>query len=153
MPDIPQTEIHGKRVSLTPEGNLVGGNNTARRLTPLAVDATITVGAEDTNVRAITVQLLDANGAAITERTILDAYVFSDADATTIVGTGGSTGIAIGASGKLLATLIAKKAFVFSTTAAGLLTLTWTDTGTEAAYIGFVLPNGKLAVSAALTNT
>jgi hypothetical protein len=45
------------------------------------------------------------------------------------VATGGSTGIAIGASGKLLA-VVAKKVFKAISTTAGVIALTWTDTGT-----------------------
>lgn len=114
--------------------------------------ATITVGAENTNVRAITIQLLDAAGADIDFVGVVEAYVFADAGRLAFAGTGGSTGIAIGTDGALLA-LVAKKAFILTSEADGDIDLTWTDTGTEAAYLGLRLPNGDWVMSSALTNT
>lgn len=116
-----------------------------------AVDATITVGAEAANARAITITLLDSRGRAITRATQVEIVVLLNSGGTDFVATGGSTGIAIGASGKLL-TVVAKKLFWGITTTAGVIQLTWTDTGTEAAYLGVRLPNGNVVISAALTN-
>jgi hypothetical protein len=121
------------------------------RVTHPAVNAVITVGAEASDARAITVQLKDANGGKISEVTHIELVLFLNAGGTDFAATGGSTGIAIGASGKLLA-VVAKKLFRAQTTAAGLLALTWTDTGTEAAFLGVRLPNGNIIISSALTN-
>lgn len=128
--------------SLTLEGN---------RIAHPAVDAVITVGAEASDARAIAVQLKDANGDNIKEVTHIELIMLLNAAGTDFVATGGSTGIAIGASGNLL-TIVAKKLFRAQTTAAGLLALTWTDTGTEAAFLGVRLPNGNIIISSALTN-
>lgn len=114
--------------------------------------ATISVGAENTNVRAITIQLVDAAGEDINYVAAVMIGVFADAGGLAFVGTGGSTGIAIGTDGALLA-LVAKKLFMATSEADGDIDLTWTDTGTEAAYLCVFLPNGKLIASAALTNT
>jgi hypothetical protein len=114
--------------------------------------ATIVVGAEDTNVRAITVQLTDASGADIAVRQMVLAFVIADANGDAFVTTGGSTGIAIGTDGALLA-LVAKKAFILISEVDGDIDLTWTDTGTEAAYLALLLPTGKMVISAAMTNT
>jgi hypothetical protein len=114
--------------------------------------ATITVGAENANVRAITIQLTDANGNDIAQREHVFVGVFLDANPDAFVVTGGSTGIAIGTDGALLA-LVAKKFFSVVSEADGDIDLTWTDTGTEAAYLGVILPNGKIVMSTALTNT
>lgn len=116
-----------------------------------AVDATITVGAEASDARAITVTFLDANGVAVDTYVRGELHVLLDAAGAAYVVTGGSTGIAQGASGKILAT-VAKKIFKYTSTVAGVLTLTWTDTGTEAAYLGVLLPNGRMVISSALTN-
>jgi tryptophan synthase beta subunit len=116
-----------------------------------AVDATITVGAEISNARAISVQFLDANGANMDGIVRCELHVLLDAAGADFVATGGSTGIAAGASGKILAT-VAKKIFKAYSTAAGLLAISWTDTGTEAAYLGVLLPNGRMVISSALTN-
>lgn len=140
--------LHGRRLGLAREGNLVGNGID---LTPACVDATITVGDEAANVRAITIQLKDANGDDIAYAETVTAYLVADAAEAAFVTTGGSTGIAIGTDGALLA-LVAKKAFLLISETDGDIDLTWTDTGTEAAYLVLVLPNGKKVVSAALTN-
>lgn len=120
-------------------------------LTQKCVDAAITVGAENANARAITIQLKDAFGRDIDYVEQVEIGVFADAGRLAYVGTGGSTGIAIGTDGALLA-LVAKKYFVATSEADGDIDLTWTDTGTEAAYLGVRLPNGRWVMSSALTN-
>ena len=142
------TSLHGRRMGLADTGNLVGNG---LNVTQPCVDASITVGAENTNVRAITIQLKDANGKDIAYRETVMAYVFADANGDAFVATGGSTGIAIGTDGALLA-LVAKKAFILVSEADGDIDLTWTDTGTEAAYLALRLPGGRMVFSSALTN-
>ena len=78
--------------------------------------------------------------------------VLLDANGDAFVTTGGSTGIAIGTDGALLP-VVAKKLFWAISEADGDIDLTWTDTGTEAAYLAVRLPNGKMVISSALTNT
>ena len=143
-----RTELHGRRLGLGVLGELVGND---KEITSPTVDATIVVGDEATNVRAITIMLKDIDGNAINYRELVDIVMLLDANGSDFVATGGSTGIAIGASGKLL-TIVAKKHFKAISTAAGVIALTWTDTGTEAAYLGVRLPNGRLVISDALTN-
>lgn len=120
-------------------------------ITRPCVDATITVGAEATDARAITIQLKDANGADIDYVETVEIILFLNAAMTAFVVTGGSTGIAIGTDGALL-TVVAKKYFLATSEADGDIDLTWTDIGTEAAYLGVRLPNGRVVVSSALTN-
>ena len=115
-------------------------------------DASIVVGAENANVRNITIQLKDAAGADIAVRQAVQIAVLLDANGDAFVVTGGSTGIAIGTDGALLA-IVAKKLFLAISEADGDIDLTWTDTGTEAAYLAVILPNGKMIISTALTNT
>lgn len=114
-------------------------------------NATITVGAESTDVRAITVQLTDSNGADIDYVEEVELILFLNAARTAYVATGGSTGIAIGTDGAL-STIIAKKVFRATSEADGDIDLTWTDTGTEVAFLGVKLPNGRYVMSDALTN-
>jgi hypothetical protein len=121
------------------------------QVTSPCVDATITVGDEVTNARAITIQLKDSNGNDLAERATVRAYVMADASGDAFATTGGSTGIAIGTDGALLA-LVAKKAFVLISEADGDIDLTLTDTGTEVMYLHLELPNGRRVVSSALTN-
>lgn len=148
-PRTPSRSIVGKRLGLGAYGNLTGPGSVD--LTARAADAAIAVGAEVGNARAISVQLKDANGRNIDYVEEVDLVLFLDAARVAYVVTGGSTGIAIGANGAL-STITAKKRFKAVTDAAGLLTLTWTDTGTEAAYLGVRLPTGRWVMSAALTN-
>jgi hypothetical protein len=66
--------------------------------------------------------------------------------------TGGSTGLAIGTDGALLA-VVAKKYFLATSEADGDIDLTWTDTGTESVAVGVRLPNGRVVVTSAFANT
>lgn len=117
-----------------------------------AVDATITIGAEIADARAISIQFLDANGANMDGIVRCELHVLADVAGLDFVAAGGSTGIAQGASGKILA-LVAKKIFKAYSTAAGLLTLTYTDTGTAVGFLGVLLPNGRLVISTTALTT
>lgn len=116
-----------------------------------ADQASITVGAESANVRNITVQLKNADGTNLTRAAVVRLIVFTTA-AMTALSTGGSTGLAIGADGMILFTEVAKKVFLVKTDDTGKITLTWTDTGTDAAFLAVQLPDGRLTVSSAMTN-
>lgn len=116
------------------------------------VDAVVTVSAETANVRDITIQLKDADGRDINYVEEVEIAVFLTNDQKAYVVTGGSTGIAIDTDGALLA-LVAKKRFVCTSEDDGDIDLTWTDTGSEAAFIGVKLPSGGWVMgSQALTN-
>lgn len=144
------TSVHGRKLGLGAKGELVANDIQISRP---CVDATVTVGDEAANVRAITIQLKDAEGNDIDYVETVEVIVFGDATKTAFVTTGGSTGIAIGTDGALLA-VVAKKYFLATSESDGDLDLTWTDTGTEAAFIGVRLPNGRIVMgSQALTNT
>lgn len=145
---VAQTSLHGRKLGLTPKNNLISNGI---EVTHPCVDATITVAAEAGDARAITIQLKDALGNDVAEVTPVEIHMFANAAMTAYVTTGGSTGIAIGTDGALLA-VVAKKFFLATSEADGDIDLTWTDTGTEAAYLGLKLPNGRMIVSAALTN-
>jgi hypothetical protein len=118
---------------------------------PPNMGATITVGAESANARAITIQLTDGDGVDLAHRAAVLIAVLLDANGDAFVATGGSTGIAIGTDGALLA-IVAKKLFLAISEADGDIDLTWTDTGTEAAYLCVIRPDGRIIASAALTN-
>jgi hypothetical protein len=120
-------------------------------VTPPCVDASITVGAEAGDARAITIQLKDVNGNDCSGVQNIEAILYTSTAMTAFVVTGGSTGIAIGTDGALLA-LVAKKHFLLTSESDGDIDLTWTDTGTEAAVLGLKMPNGRVVLSAALTN-
>jgi hypothetical protein len=142
------TSLHGRRMGIGEQNNLVSNDI---QVTSPCVDATITVGAENTDVRAITIQLKDALGRDIDYVAEVELVLFLDAARTAYVVTGGSTGLAIGTDGAL-STIVAKKVFRATSEADGDIDLTWTDTGTEAAYLGVKLPSGRYVMSSALTN-
>lgn len=143
------TSLHGRRLGLGSQDQLIS-NDIA--ISQPCVDASITVGAEASNVRNITIQLKDAQGNDIDYAETVEVLMYADAAQAAFVTTGGSTGIAIGTDGALL-TVVAKKYFIATSETDGDIDLTWTDTGTEAAYLGLRLPNGRIIMSDALTNT
>lgn len=142
------TSLHGRRLGIGRQNEL---QSNGIAITRPCVDASITVGAENTNVRIITVQLKDARGDDIDYVENFEIHMFLNAAMTSYVATGGSTGLAIGTDGALLA-LVAKKIFVATSESDGDWDGTWTDTGNEAAYMAIKLPNGRMIVSDALTN-
>lgn len=131
-------------------GNLSGGTSGVAITQPCA-DASITVGAEAANVRAITIQLKDANGNDIDYVETVMVVVY-DSAARTGFATGGTTGIEIGTDGALLA-LVAKKVFLATSESDGDIDLKWTDTGTESVAVAVYLPNGRCVTTAAFANT
>lgn len=142
------TSVRGRRLGLGNANQLISNGIEISRP---CVDAVITVGAESANVRAITIQLKDADGEDINYVEEVDIVLFLNSARTAYVVTGGSTGIAIGADGALQ-TILAKKVFRATSESDGDIDLTWTDTGTEVAFLGVKLPNGRFVMSSALTN-
>ncbi len=129
------------------------GNTITRWVSPaVIVTGTISAeGATNANQRDITLTVKDRRGNAINYAAMIEVVALLNAGGTDFAATGGSTGIAVGASGKLLA-IVAKKLFRGITTTAGVLQLTYVDTGTEAVYLGVRLPNGEVTVIGNLTN-
>ena len=148
MSTTPRVSLHGKMLGISPENNLV---SEGIEITRACVDASITVSAETTNVRDITIQLKDSRGNDIDYVETVEIAMFLDAAQVAFVVTGGSTGIEIGTDGALL-DVVAKKLFIAMSEADGDIDLTWTDTGTEAAFLGVRLPNGRIIISDALAN-
>lgn len=124
------------------------------QLTRPAVTATISISAEGATVanqRDITITLKDRKGNAIAYSEMFEILLFSSSAMTDFVATGGSTGIAAGASGKILA-LVAKKVFRALTTTAGVCQVIYTDTGTDAGYLAVRLPGGQIIAGGLVTN-
>jgi hypothetical protein len=131
---------------------LIVGANDVVDFAGAVAGASIVVGAENTNVRAITIQLKDGQGNDLAHRGTVRLALLLDANGDAFAVTGGSTGIAIGVDGALLP-IVAKKHWLAISEADGDIDLTWTDTGTEVAYLAIILPNGRMVISTALTNT
>ena len=148
----PFRSVRGKALGLGPYGNLVANGID---ITPKAVTATISISAEGASVanqRDITITLKDADGNAIDYAENFEIRLYLSSAMTDFVATGGSTGIAAGASGKILA-VVAKKIFRAITTTAGVCQVIYTDTGTEAGYLAVALPNGIVVGGGLVTNT
>jgi len=145
------TSIHGKRLGLGEKGQLVANKID---ISQPCVNATITVSAEGAttaNTRDITIQLLDADGNDIAYAETVEVIMYLDAAQAAFVVTGGSTGIDVGTDGALL-DVVAKKYFLVTSETDGDIDLEWLDTGTEVAFLGVRLPNGRIIISDALTN-
>lgn len=114
-------------------------------------DAVINVGANQ--AAGVSIQINFPDGSPISKPQDFDLYVVAvDAGGliSALAATGGSTGIAIGASGFIASTPVAKKVFRCFTTKTGLCALTWTDNAAEVCSLAVRLPSGRLVVSAAL---
>lgn len=116
------------------------------------LDATITVGTENTNAINVAVQLKsDKAQAAIATRRVLDVYISGVNTGADIVGTAPNGGVAIGTTGAILASVVANKYFKVICNASGQFDLTLTDSGTPTFYLVVVMPNGRLVISSAIT--
>lgn len=134
-----QLSINGRQLGIAEAGNLMSNG---KEVSSPCVDASVTVASASTSPRAITIQLKDADGNDIDYVETVMIGVFAAVDRLAFTTTGGSTGIAIGTDGALLA-LVAKKMFMATSEADGDIDLTHTDTGTDAAWVGVRLPNGR----------
>lgn len=117
-------------------------------------DAVITISAEAATVanqRDISIQLKDANGRNLDEAGVFEIVLFASSAMLDFVATGGSTGIAAGAAGKVQA-IVAKKLFRAISDATGLCSVIYTDTGTDAGYLAVRLPNGRVIGGGTITN-
>jgi hypothetical protein len=126
-------------------------SGTVRRITSPCVYATAVIGAEAAEARAITVTFKDRKGDAINYAACVELMTFTTSAMVDFAAKGGSTGIAQGATGKLLA-IVAKKIYRGITSTGGVIACTYTDTGTEAVHLGARLPNGELVYLGNLTN-
>lgn len=146
----PTRSMHGNDFQLGAYNELKSRNIA---ITRPCVDATITVSAEAATVanqRDITIVLKDSAGVPIDHSEMVELIVFASSAMLDFTATGGTTGIAAGGNGKILA-LVAKKVFRGISTAAGLLDVIYTDTGSDAAYLGVRLPNGRIVAGGLLT--
>ena len=146
----------GARIGIGSRGQLVKRQGASfLDLSRPCVDVTGTISAEGATVanqRNISLIFKDDEGDPIAYAEVVELMLFSSSAMTDFVATGGTTGIAAGGNGKILA-LVAKKVFRAITTTAGLLDVIYTDTGTDAGYLAVRLPNGRIVGIGTLTNT
>lgn len=126
-------------------------------LTSPIVHATGTISAKAAtaaNQRDIALVLRDDQGDAINFAGQVELIVYASSAMLDFTATGGTTGIAQGSggnTGKVLA-VVAKKIFRAISDASGVIACIYTDTGTDAAYLGVRLPNGEVVGIGTLTN-
>jgi hypothetical protein len=125
---------------------------TPKRITSPAIGATIAFTAASSSARTVTVTLTDRKGNAINYNAQCDIMLMADALGANFATTGGSTGAAQGATGKLLA-IVAKKIFRGITGTAGTIVFTYTDSAAEVVYLGVRLPNGEVVMGAVMTTS
>lgn len=107
-----------------------------------------TIGAEAANAISVVIQFKDAL-ADSSARASLMMYVSGDANGDTIIGTA-PTSIVIGIDG-LLIPLVTGKTFLVTSESDGDVDITLGVTGPATYYLVFVLPDGSLIVSSAIT--
>jgi hypothetical protein len=111
--------------------------------------ATITVGAEDADAIAVTIQLEDANGDDMATSAAVYGYLSDNDDGSTLAGTAPDT-VAIGTDG-LEIELVSKKAFLLVSESDGDIDLAIGENGADTWYLVLVMPDGSLVISDAIT--
>lgn len=113
--------------------------------------ATIGVGAEVGDDITVTIQFTDAEGADMATPVAVPWYLSDDAaglDPATAAPDGGA---AIGSDGALIES-VANLSGLMVSEADGDVDIIFTDAGTLTKYLVLVMPNGSLAISAAITH-
>jgi len=127
------------------------GGATGVNLTNPCVNCSIDVTVGN-DAGTVVIQLLDANGNDINYVETVMVVLYTSAARTAFAVTGGSTGLAIGTDGALLA-LVAKKVFLVTSESDGDIDFSWTDNATETVALAVYLPNGNVVTTAAFANT
>jgi hypothetical protein len=113
----------------------------------LAASVTWTVGAENTNVCLVTLQVKNENGDNLAQKTAMRFYLTSDAAG--LVPAVLTSAAAAGASGAVVDGAI--NGGVVITTATGLAILSLTDTTASLTrYVNLILPSGEIVTSPAV---
>jgi hypothetical protein len=115
-----------------------------------AHSVTFTVGTETTNTINLAMQLKDANGASIGEKCAVDFYLSDSSVGVGVTATAPTGNFAIGTNGTQLTIITGKYAKLVST-AAGLVDVTLTETGTPTFYPVVIFPDGTIQVGSAIT--
>jgi hypothetical protein len=129
--------------------SLITGAGIGPQLQSLHTDVGFTVGAENTNVINVAIQLKDARtGSDLAERRAVLAFLSQDANGDAVVGTALDT-VAIGTDGVAIP-LVAGKCYLLISEADGDIDINITEDATGTYYL-FVLANGQLHRSGAIT--
>ena len=116
-----------------------------------AYTATMTAGAESSNVVTITGQVRDNRGRVMQGIVALDAWIASSNTTFALHGTGPNGGVA--ATVGQVVTSVANRILKVVTNATGAFTLTATDSGAFTGFLCLRMPDGTVQVSNAITTT
>lgn len=108
------------------------------------------VGAEAADAINVAIQLKDSAGADLAVRGSLFAYLSDDANGDSLAAAAPSGGVAIGTDG-LAIPIVAGKSWLLTSEADGDIDLTITEAGAATWYLVIAMPDGRLAVSGAIT--
>ena len=125
-----------------------GDRKSSMAVEPASID--ITVSDETTNVRNVTIQVKDGNGAPMQRKRWLDLVLWATTGQAAL--SSASTGLAVDTGTISIAAWTAGKALRVLTDANGQAKLTYTDTGTATAAIEAVCGAAR-ALSAQFANT
>ena len=130
--------------------NLQGDLATAQALLD-ALGVSFTIGAEDTNVINVAIQVIGGDDQDIDDFVHLLVWLTDTQGADVVPGTAPDGGTAVGATGVVLVELTAEVLLLAVTDSSGNLELDLTETGTATWYMNVGLPGGGVAVSDAIT--
>lgn len=129
-----------------PGGLAVGSQGTVLSQIPTA---TIAAGAEAANVRRVTVQLKDENGANVAAKTAVEIWL-AISQANVNVAAVPDGGFAVGTKGTIVKELVADQLALCVTDATGALEVDITESTAKSFFVAVKLPNGTIVVSTAI---
>lgn len=109
--------------------------------------ATVTIGAESSHARLITIQLQDAKGRNIAQVAGFEFYLATTAAGTTITPTVPTTTLAVATYGTLLTALVSGKMWSALSDVTGKIDLTLAQTAAVNYYLIIKCPDGSLIAS------
>ncbi len=114
-------------------------------------DVTFVVGSEADDMINIGMQFTDADGTAVAEVVVATVYLSDVATGIGIAATAPDTAVTAGTDGAVLAVVVTDKVLLMQSEADGDLDLLLDESSVDTWYVCVVLPNGTLAISAAVT--
>jgi len=113
--------------------------------------ASFTIGSQAGDVINVGIQLEDGDGNDLAAIGAVLAYLSDDSAGDGVTATAPDGGVAIGTDGSVIAAITAGKVFLLQSESDGDIDLDITESSTGTWYLAVILPNGKLAVSGAIT--
>lgn len=117
----------------------------------LAKNVAFTIGAEAADAIKVTIRLRKTAADPIANRDVVRCYLSDDVNGDDVTAAAPSGGVATGASGFILAEEVANIVWTQQTGSAGACDVDITEVGAKTFYLVIVLPDGRIAVSGAIT--